>query len=526
MKLKRVLLVVAAFLSIPAGARGGSGGTSGGNPKPIEAVPFSRDFSRGAKLTSAVDLLHKRIPNNCFPKDYNEAVMAEIDRLVASGNIYYFPETVLLGSNRYDGDYGQEKLPNGNVKFFHVGAFTEKVKGVPIYFTKDTDTMDADELAMTFVQDVNDHVLQWQNEAKLNSVGAMAMGAEACKPNDHKGAYKVFSQFPEKDPQFGQRRSDFFFHLQHSINTKGAAKFGNFYIRHFKLTRDGFEFTPDQYTAWDSKVGGFYSVAVRNPRTLEVIFSPFTYVKLENLLDGEEHLKGMVRDRETRTVLTEFSWKPSYTKGVALGDSFKELLNIDPICESRELDGTDAIRNPIVHQASRWRACSIRVEDGKMDLIVNRTRASLCGENPELDYFNYTKSVDDYAREPYCMWDLNRELTEKNYETIVGDRKPERFVKELMLLNESHYRDANKIDQSVNVWINKNIVGGRLSVLPDMLGVVRDESGAVYSVYVGLKGQFIRKGKLEDLEDEHDWSFQCFFQGPDANKCVERFYEN
>lgn len=526
MILKNSLLIIVACLTIPAGARGGSGGTSGGNPKPIEAEPFTKDKVRASKLAAAVDLLRHRLPNNCFPKDYNDAVLAEVDRLLASRNLYYFPETVLLGSNRYEGDYGQEKMPNGNVKFYHVGAFTEKVKGMPIYFTKDSDKFDAEELAMTFVQDVNDHVLQWKNETQLNSVGAMAMGAVTCKANDINGAYNVFAQFPEKDRQFPHRRADFFFQLQGAIESKGSANFGNFVIRRYKLTRDGFEFLPDQYNIWDSRVGGFYSVPVRNPKPLEVVFSPFTLARMEGMSDGDEELKGIVRDLETRTIITEFSWKPSYMSPLTKGDSIRDSLNMDTICESREFSGLHSIRHPTVKSPTRWRACTIRVTDGKMEIIINRTRASLCGENPELDYFNYTKSVDDYAREPYCMWDLNREFTEANYDTIVGDRKPERFVRELMLLNESHYREANGISAGTNVWINKNVLGGRLSLLHDMLGVVRDEAGAIYSVYVGLKGQFIRKDRIENLEDEHDWAFQCFFQGPDAGKCVERYYEN
>src|SRR4051812_25607839 len=106
MKMTMFTAAILVFVSHASFARtGGTGGTTGGNPKAIAATPFNKDPERAAKLKEAVAILRERLPKNCFPKDYNNTVLAEMDRLLESGRVFYFPEHVLLGSDRYAGDY-------------------------------------------------------------------------------------------------------------------------------------------------------------------------------------------------------------------------------------------------------------------------------------------------------------------------------------------------------------------------------------------------------------------------------------
>jgi len=511
MKLGSMTLIL-LFSSVANSQSIGSGGTTGGNPKPISAVPFHLNSARAAKLAAAADLLRQRLPKNCFPKEYNQAVLAEMENLLAEKNIFYFPAMVLLGHDRYAGDYGSKVLPNGNHQFFEVGAFTQKLKGAPVYFTQDSDNFNTEELAMTFAQDLNDHVLQWSNESHLNVIGAMAMGRETCKPNAP-GASQLYSTYPSKEIEFNKRKQDLLSHLQNLKKRDGVIRFGavgiKFETDRITETRDGFIFTPTSYLYWPKD--GYVTVPAKNPKPLEVVLNPFQYVKEEFLVDSEDSLNGIIRDPESRTIITEFSFNPRWGE--------KDIFVMDPMCSTREFSANDAIRHEISDAGGRfntYNSCSMNVIDGKMELTIHRNLNALCDEHKAYDFFSFHKTIDDYARETFCR--TNNQFSKDHYRRYLGKKTPDGYLQDLIAANEKHIKRP---------WLTKRILGGELSMLGDGLAVIRDEKGDLHSLFVSARGVFLTAENVEDpQEDDDDEAYQCFFKGPLAGTCNQRYYED
>lgn len=512
-----LLIALTIFFSHSAFGRGGTGGTSGGNPKPVNAVYFNQDPARAQKLTEAVNLLRERLGKSCFPADYNKAMLAEMDFLVDTNELYYFPETVLLGSDRYDGDYSERQRKNGDYEFFHVGAFTKKVKGKPIFFTRDSDKYDVEELAMTFAQDLNDHVLQWKNEEYLNLVGAMAMGREKCDPLDD-DVRDVFRQFPEKASDFDKRYQAFIAHLKSATNKRGITAFGTY--KEMKMENIvqipfGVRFKLKALRHWDGK---WVERPVKGSPELEIILSPFKEPPNKYFPNGEQLTGGIVRDVKTGTIITELLYGRE-----------KDDINMDSFCGYREWDENDGIRNVFgftTPHPDRAEPCKVLREKNQFVLTMNVSNADRCKKESSKDHFNQFKTVDDLEKEPTCEYTKPLEFTKEDFERIVGNRSPKQFAEELERKNTAHYAERFSLKENQVKWFSKEVLGGSVRSLPEFISIVKDEKGEVYSVAVHMRGFYIDAKEDEDPEDEDDVAYQCFFQGPLKGKCSRRFYDD
>jgi hypothetical protein len=511
-----ILLSLLAAISSDAQARSGSGGTTGGNPKAVSAEHFNANPKRSKKLAEAVKILRSRIAVSCLPTDYNRALSNELERLVSSNEIFYFPESVMLGYDRYDGDYGQQRLANGKHQFFKVGAFTAKTKGAPIYFTRDSDAYDAEELALTFVQDLNDHVLQWKDEEALNAVGSMVVGKEACKI-DRYDTYKVAEMFPELNPEIPARVREFLSYFESLRKPNGLIRFGSapngFELEKFEVTKEGFRFTPVNYYYWSNQ--GEVTAPVKSPRELEVVFSPFRYVKLENLAAEGNGLGAILRDAKTGVILSELEYSTRDRSG-------NGRIKLEPICDFREAAVNNSIR---LRSDKNNSSCEVQLDSAGMELVFSKAPAVSCEEKEDLDFFSKIRNGNEVAGEISCGR-RPENFDERNYQDILGSKDPVTFLNELAAGNEKEFRKANKLPSAVDAWMHKNVLGGRLSALSGNAYVVRDNNGSPYSVYVSAEGTYLNAKGWEDLENDNDLAYQCFFQGPKAGTCAIRYYRD
>lgn len=519
---KMILITLLMAGALQANAKGSSG-TTGGNPKLAFARPFNEDPLRAQKLQEAVDILRTRVPRSCFTKDYNAAVLTEMETLVNTNKFSYFPETAILGSDRYVGDYSRTSSDKGD-GFYIVGAFTRKIKGDTIYFTRNSDQYASDELALTLVQDINDHVLQWNNEDQLNTIGSMVAGAEKCDPatDDTQGATAAF---PEKNSNFENLKSKFFAYLETQKKDK-LYNWSRIGFDKYTRTELGFTFVPKFYVFYESVTVRTKPFPVlsdqpvlkvaKNAKPLEVIFNPFKAAREIT----HASISAIIRDVETQTVIAEMTFTP---------DAGSSTMNVDPLCETRQFDRNDAIR---VRRKNTSSDCELIEEKQTGYLKINRTLQSMCDESKNLDLLSTYKTKDDIAKSSFCPAQKDDRFSKKKYESILGKQSPDEFVAELLYINKAHFAERKKLaaDSQVPLF-RKNIVGGRVTIIPEMMAFVRDDVGDLHSVHVAFSGAFVvnatfRGNRVEDQEDDNDFTYQCFFKGKYAGTCTEYFHGN
>jgi hypothetical protein len=520
--MKKLVLTIIILMNFNLQADSGSGGTTGGHPMPVVAVPFNADQARAQKLYDAVVWIKQQVPKGCLPKDFKNAILAELEELLYSKQIYFFPDSTMLGAGRYCGDYGNKALPNGNHEFYKVGAFTQKNKQTPVYFTKESEQFDAQELALTFVQELNDHILQWNSEEYLNSLGEMLVQSEVCKKDEY-GANDVFSQFPDSNPEFVNLQSEFFADVERKLKKDGKYNFGNLFVfKKYQKTNYGFNFIPSEFFVYRNGQKELFSA--KGEAQFEVVFNPFVYVKLKYLAEPTDALSGYVKEVKTGTIVTEFIYSPKWEDPARNQDRF----NADPLCDSREFDSNNSIRWKLYRWGngdSQAKTCEVKIEQDKVYVQINRDLLSICKENLNLDYFNRTKIIDDFAPETFCQAEAYTKrdsvFSRQNYQRILAGNDPKEFVRKLISLNENYYRQKYSLSASVKLpWISKNILGGRLEMLSDLIAVSKTIQGDIYSVYVTTKGISKAENKAEEFDnDDDDMAYQCFFQGVNAGKC-------
>lgn len=484
---------------------------------------FSANPDRALRLRQAIEFLQKRVPGGCLPKDYKQAVLAELDLILDNSRLFYFPSQKIYSRN--DFQISENQIPFGNEDFYIAKGFTTSTKGSDVFLTMDTDSLNSEDLALTIVEQINEHVLQWNTMRALYlDVASMALGKSKCDPSDFFQPYqKVLAGFPEGLADFASQKQAFFTYLDNQIKAGGGkGRLGSipygWKISSYKKTEFGFTFVPVSYYSWTGKATGPRELTpnAQKAQTFEVVFNPFDMKK-----DG---VSGIVRDPKSLSIVTEFEFSPAA----------KSPLNMDPMCESREFSNNDPLRLRYFSSGGRFASsqsgvtkstCSIKIDTKSGMIKMNRPRSEICRENEGLDSFTVVKSIDDFARVTYCREKTN-DHTREEFTRILGTRTVEQFVKQLKELNEKYYRQSNQSKPESKVWMGKNILGGRLESLPGAFSIVRDESGDIYSIQVQASGVYIMGDEIEDTDDDDDNAFQCFFKGPMANKCNHRYYAN
>lgn len=187
--------IVGTLFAVWTAAYGeGPGVSGGGDPNPV----MIKEFPKPRVLNSAIQYLQTKIAQAPYSTLVRQAFRSELDALQNTNNFKYIEDTVVLGHNRYTGDYQT---------LVTVGAFTQPQPGATIYLTKQVLNYSPKRLAQVIAQELPHHLLRKplsRDEEVVNAVGdafiagqALAFGESMLDPEIVKADKNFFKNLEE-----------------------------------------------------------------------------------------------------------------------------------------------------------------------------------------------------------------------------------------------------------------------------------------------------------------------------------------